>query len=116
MSIIIERKVVVVHLGEGVNDEVRGVISGWFNKREVYIKPVHYLALHEEFTFKKQADIVICLPSVSNHGEHIAEQLPYEAPVVCLGATTKKRSEAVTYVSRLQEFDYKAYQKQHHLP
>ncbi|MCC6198864.1 hypothetical protein IT401_01460 [Candidatus Nomurabacteria bacterium] len=115
MSITVNKKVVVFHHGEGVNDALREVISGWFDKKEVYIKPVHYLAIHEEVTFKKRADVVICSPSVSNHGDRIADAFASEAPIVCIGATIDRRSDLVIYVSRLQDFDYKKYRKQHHL-
>lgn len=100
-------KVVVVHLGEGMNESDKKLLWKWFGS-DIQIKPVHYAALLDEFEFKKQADIVICQKSVNNHARLILSQWPYETHMICVGKVSKE-GEGIDYVEELGDLQYKKY-------
>lgn len=100
-------KVVVIHMGEGVNESLRKLLWKWFGS-DVLIKPVHYVALLDEFEFKKHADLVVCQKSVNNHAKLILSQWPYEVHMLCLGKS-KKEEDNIDFVPEPEDWDYRDY-------
>ncbi len=103
-------KVVVIHLGEGINESYRPLLWKWFGQ-DVQIKPVHYAALSDEFDFKKHADLVICRESVNGHAKLIQSQWPYPVHILCIGKP-KSTETNIEYVPSLEEWDNREYKKQ----
>lgn len=98
-------KVIVVHRGEGVNDEMKQLFWKWFGS-SVLIKPVHYAALIEEFEFKGQAQLVVCRESVVDHGRLIVSQWPYETHFLFLGKEGKD-DEHIHFAKELRLWNHK---------
>ena len=96
-------KIVVIYRDEGVSELVKKALWKWFGK-DIIIKPVHYVALLDEFEFNKHADLVVCLESVNNHAKIILSQWPYEIHIICLGKP-KKSEDNIDYVPEIEDWD-----------
>lgn len=75
-------KVVVVHtsgVSDSFKDSIRKIVG------DVLVKTVPFNFLEEEFEFKGEAQIVICMPEVNHLVGEITRRWPYKTYIVALG-------------------------------
>ena len=106
-------KVIVIHGGEGVREEIKTILWKWFSK-DTLIKPVLYTGLSEEIdSFKGHAELVVILEELANHTQIIVSQKWSSEPHFLVLGKEPKETDRISYAPTLES--WKGYKQIHHL-